>query len=250
MPSQPDDDLSDVFPIGVTISITDGVQEMKFGKRICDIQGYGENGWTNEMMLDYFTDLCRVYDAWAESKKPWVMPDNYEDLRLPAEGVNHTGYSTSHQLRDFVAKVYDHFAPRTMADVLRQLDVPIQNWQTSVAGGGRVSIANYLSVQQLGEIEAYFTAITPPYDWKKLMESTGLARGPLETLRKQFRKRRLWLHGEDALKVDRAPAMLKHLVSEGQHTNREILDIVHETTGVRFSKSYVSHLRQKVRNDE
>ena len=248
MPSQTNDDLSDVIPIGVTVTISDGVQEMKFGKRICEIQGYGENGWTNESMLDYFTDLCRVYDAWAESKKPWVMPDNYEDLRLP-DGIRWKGYNTWHELRDFVAKVYDHFAPRSMADVLRQLDVPIENWQTSVAGGGRVNIPTIMTVKELGDVEAFFTAVTPPYEIKDLIANTGLSRGALETLRKQFQKRRLWLHGDEALKVDRAPAMLKHLVAQGQHTNTEILDIVYVATGVQFSKSYVSKIGQRHDHD-
>lgn len=238
------DDLQDVIPIGVTVTISDGVQEMKFGKRICEIRGYGENGWTTDQMLDYFTDLCRVYDAWAESRKPWVMPESYEDLRLP-DGIRWQGYNTWHELRDFVAKVYDHFVPHSMADVLRQLGVPIENWQMSVCGGGRVNIPRIMTVQELGEIEQFYTAITPPYEIKELIERTGFSRGTLGTIGKQFAKRRIAIHGENALKVDRAPAMLKHLVAEGRHTNSECLRMVHQATGVKFSKSYVSKIRQR-----
>lgn len=244
-----EDDLSDVIPLGVTIAISDGVQEMKFGKRICEIQGYGEDGWTTEQMLDYFQDLCRVYDAWAESKKPWAIPDDYGDLRLPENPLAFSGYAPKWaELRDFVGKCYDKYVAVSMADLLEHLGVPIAHWQQSV-GGGRVP-ATIINADQLGLIEGYYTAIKMPYVIGQLEAETGLSRGSLDTMRRQFTARRLAIHGEQALLNDRAPLMLRHLVKEGHHTNADILRIVHEATGVKFSKSYVSKVRVEMRSDK
>lgn len=239
------DDLSDVIPIGVTIAISDGVHEMKFGRRICEIQGYGENGWTTEQMLDYFQDLCRVYDAWAESKSPWIIPENYEDLCLP-EAIRSQDYNTWqswHELRDFVSKAYDAFVPRTMSEILGKLNVTIEQWILSICSGNRT--VPIISAETLGEIERFYTALEHPYPIKDLMGYTDYSRGTLENIGKLFAKRRLALHGEQARNIDKAPAMLRHLVAEGNHTNAECLRIVERETGVKFSRSYVSKIRQR-----
>lgn len=244
-----EDDLSDVIPIGVTIAISDGVQEMKFGKRICEIQGYGENGWTTDTMLDYFQDLCRVYDAWAESKNKWVLPDDYADLRLPDEPLAFTGYSAKWaELRDFVAKCYDKYTDVRMADLLKHLGVPIAHWQQSV-GGGRVPPA-IMDGTQLGLVEDYYTAIKMPYVIGQLEAETGITRGSLDTMRKQFAARRLVIHGDKARLNDLAPRLLRNLIQQGKHTNAEILRMVHKQTGVKFSKSYVSKVRVEIRSDK
>jgi hypothetical protein len=241
------DDLSDVIPIGVTITITDGVQEMKFGKRICEIQGYGENGWTNEMMLDYFTDLCRVYDAWAESKSPWVLPEAYEDLVMP-EGIMNSGWDTSFQLRDFVAKCYEKYAPRKLSEILGHLGVSVMDWYQSVCNGRTPTAV--LDVRLLNEIEVFYTAITPPYPQSELMAATKLTRNPLEAIGRLFRGRRIAIHGENALKVDRAPRMLRYLIEQGEYQNHECLRRVYEATGVKFSKSYASKIKQEIHKEK
>ena len=239
---KPSDDLSDVIPIGVTIAITDGVNEMKFGKRICEIQGYGENGWTTEQMLDYFEDLCRVYDAWAESKSPWNLPDSFGDLVLPDDVRNASGINGWSKVRDFVAKCYDRYEDKTMPQVLYRLGVEPHEWQNSVCANKGRERMQPIGMQHVGIMEEYF-AVEPPYSMFVLMEQTDLTRSTLETFRKQFAKRRIVKHGDLALKHDRAPERLRQLVSEGCHTNNECLRIVEQETGVKFSKSYVSKLR-------
>jgi hypothetical protein len=49
----------------VAITITDGVHGMWMGQQLCDTRGY-DYPWTNEKMLDYFTDMCTFYDRWTE----------------------------------------------------------------------------------------------------------------------------------------------------------------------------------------
>ena len=240
---EPHDVLSDVIPIGVTIAISDGVNEMKFGKRICEIQKYGEDGWTTDQMLDYFEDLCRVYDAWVESQSPWTLPDYWYDLVLPDDVRNATGINAWSKVRDFVAKCYDKYDTKTMSQILYRLRVSPEEWQNSVCANKGRERMKPITMEKVGIMEEYFTAVEPPYSMFVLMEKTGLTRSTLETFRRQFAKRRIVKHGEDALKYDRAPERLRQLVSEGCHTNNECLRIVEQETGVKFSKSYVSKLR-------
>lgn len=237
------DDLSDVIPIGVTIAISDGVQEMKFGKRICEIQGYGENGWTTDQMLDYFQDLCRVYDAWAESKSGWVLPDYWHDLVVPDDVRNAKGLNSWSVLRDFVAKCYAKYTDKSMTQILCKLGVLPEQWQDSVCANKGRDRMPAINLNHVGIMEDYFTALEPPYPIPQLMDETGMSRGTLETFRKQFAKRRIVIHGEEALKRDRAPDRLRQLVSSGDYTNKECLEIVERETGIRFSKSYVSKIR-------
>lgn len=240
------DDLSDVIPIGVTIGISDGVQEMKFGRRICEIRGYGENGWTRDQMLDYFEDLCRVYDAWAESKRPWILPDNFDDLVLP-DGIKHDGFNTGHQLKNFVAKCYEKYVPHSICGILLKLKVPIMDWYQSVHHG-RIP-PRVLTPKALCMIEQHYTAVTPATEIKELIAETGLTRRMIETLGEMFKGRRIALYGETALLVDRAPQMLKQLLREGELRNYECIKEIQATTGVKYSKSYVSKMRKQV-NEE
>lgn len=57
-----------VIPEGTdtSIRITDAVNMMWMGREVCDIRGYSAP-WTNESILDYFTDLTRFYDVWSQS---------------------------------------------------------------------------------------------------------------------------------------------------------------------------------------
>ena len=237
--SSNNNDLSDVIPLGITIGITDGVQEMWMGRRICQIQGYGEEGWTTEMMLDYFTDLCRVYDAWSESKAPWVMPDRWEDLVLP-EGVNNSRHC---DLRNFAVKSYNHFSNRSINEVLHKLGVTPSEWFTVENHAERTTLR--LDVDSLAEIEKYFTSIHPPYTVGELAKKTGLSQRNTDVMKQIFMERRFHIHGEEARKVDKAPAMLRQLVVEGKYKTPQILQMVYDATGVRFSKSWASKIRIK-----
>jgi len=242
---EPFDDLSDVYPLGVTIGISDGVNEMWMGRRICDIQGYGADGWTTEQMLDYFTDLCRTYDAWADSKVPWVLPADFHNLKLP-DDIRNSGCGTWNELRDFVQKCYKHYAPIPIEDLLNHLQLQPIDWLRSVAGGKDIN-PDWATMKSVILAESYFTSVHPPCEFNELMKVTGMSRSILEILnRLMFSQRRMIIHGEEAAKVDRAPEMLKHLVLKGDYTTPEILAMVHKATGVKFSKSYASKIR--VRN--
>jgi len=239
------DNLSDVFPIGVTIGITDGVQEMWMGRRICEIQGYGDNGWTTEQMLDYFTDLCRVYDAWCDSKAPWIMPDDFQQLVLPPD-VRHTGYNRCHELRDFIAKAYERYDVR-MSDLLRHLGVEPTMWLQSLQGSQYRDAT--LTYEQVDEVEDWNLHIVAPTQVKEMMASLGVSRKTFDTLSAPFRKRRIKVHGENALKVDRAPDLLRQLVLAGEHKTDVILQMVYDATGVMYGKSRASKIRTDSRDN-
>ena len=242
--SSNNDNLSDVIPLGITIGITDGVQEMWMGRRICQIQGYGEEGWTTEMMLDYFTDLCRVYDAWADSKAPWVIPDNWDDVALP-DDVNNSKHPN---LRDYAIKVYNQFENRSMNEVLDKLGVTPTEWFWVDIHAERAKLE--FTKEKLDEVEWYFTQIHRPYEVGELMKKTGFTQANTEVMRDIFAHRRVCIHGEEARKVDRAPAMLRQLVLEGKYKTPEILKMVYEATGVKFSKSWASKIRVRARNEK
>lgn len=239
------DDLSDVFPIGVTIGITDGVNEMWMGRRIADIQGYGDKGWTVEEMLGYFTDLCRVYDTWCDSKSPWIMPDNFHELVMPPD-VRHWGYNRCHELRDFVAKAYDCYDVR-MSELFAQLGIEPTVWMQSAQGSQYAG--KTLTHNQIDEIEDWNLHIVRPSQVKDLMASLGVSRKTFDTLSEPFRKRRIKVHGEAALKVDRAPELLRQLVLAGDHKTDVILQMVYDETGVRFGESRASKIRVDARNN-
>jgi hypothetical protein len=239
-----DDDLTDVIPIGVTIGITDGVNEMWMGRRICEIQGYGENRWTADQMLDYFTDLCRVYDTWCDSKAPWIMPDDWQQLVLPPD-VRHTGYNRCHELRDFVAKAYERY-DLGMSDLLRHLGVEPTMWMQSLQGSQYRGLT--LTYEQVNQVEDWNLQIVPPTQVKEMMASLGVSRKTFDTLSEPFRKRRIKVHGEDALKVDRAPELLRQLVLAGEHKTDVILQMVYDATGVKYGKSRASKIRTDARD--
>jgi hypothetical protein len=242
--SSNNDDLSDVIPLGITIGISDGVQEMWMGRRICEIQGYGEEGWTTEMMLDYFTDLCKVYDAWAESKAPWIIPDDWDDVTLP-EGISNLNHP---EIRNYAVKVYNQFPDRSMNEVLRKLGVTPAEWFWVEKFADRVK--SELTTEKVDIVESYFTQIHRPYEVGELVKETGLLQCNLDIMRDIFAERRIHIHGEEARKVDRAPAMLRQLVLEGKHKTPEILRMVYEATGVKFSKSWASKIRVRARNNQ
>lgn len=242
--SSNNDDLSDVIPLGITIGISDGVQEMWMGRRICEIQGYGEEGWTTEMMLDYFTDLCKVYDAWAEAKAPWIIPENWDDLVLPPDVTNFK----HPELRDYAVKVYNQFPDRSMNEVLHKLGVVPFEWFWTEIHSARAVVE--FDREKLDIVESYFTQIHRPYEVGELMKQTGFTQGNLDILRDIFAQRRLHIHGEEARKVDRAPAMLRQLVLEGKYKTPQILQMVYEATGVKFSKSWASKIRVRAKNNK
>jgi hypothetical protein len=104
--------------------------------------------------------------------------------------------------------------------------------------------------QKLDVVESYYTQIHRPYEVGELMKKTGFTQGNLDTLRDIFAQRRLHIHGDEARKVDKAPAMLRQLVLEGEYKTPQILQMVYEATGVKFSKSWASKIRVRARNNQ
>lgn len=235
--------LDDVIPIGVGIRISDAVQDMWMGRRICDVYGFGEDGWTDSMILDYLVAVTEFHDKFVESQSPWNLPDYWHDLRLPDGIRTISGLHDFSKIRDFVAKCYDKYTDKSMSEILCKLHLLPYEWQDSVcANKGRERMPQ-IDLGHVRIMEDYFTAVEPPYPMGDLMTQTKLSRRTLETFRKQFTRRRLLIHGDAALVRNRASDRLRQLVASGAHTNNDCLRIVHEETGIQFSKSYVSKLR-------
>jgi len=122
--------LCDVKPIGVKIGVADLVNDMFMGRELCDVRNYCAP-WTPNDILDYFTDLCTFYDAYAEQKKNPVIIGDFESQTLP-EHVRHGEHGGRTQIRHYVRTVYDTYG-RSMSDTLRQLGVSPDEYRYSLS---------------------------------------------------------------------------------------------------------------------
>jgi len=144
--------------------------------------------------------------------------------------------------------VYNQFENRSMNEVLDKLGVTPTEWFWVDIHAERAKLE--FTKEKLDEVEWYFTQIHRPYEVGELMKKTGFTQANTEVLRDIFAHRRVCIHGEEARKVDRAPAMLRQLVLEGKYKTPEILKMVYEATGVKFSKSWASKIRVRARNEK
>lgn len=122
--------LCDVVIVTPTpIGVRDAVHEMWFGEQICDIRGHGAP-WTNEGMLDYFTDLVRGHDAWIASNIQQMM-DARAELDIVPNNI--VGWK---QIRNSVRQALQGTDPKpTVQVVLNSLGFTAEQFITAVTTG-------------------------------------------------------------------------------------------------------------------
>lgn len=239
----PETCLCDVKPLEVRIAVSDGVNEMWMGRRLCDVGGHA-GPWTRNRMLDYFEDLCKFYDRWAEARGMHQFPEYLYMLTMP-EGLRDGGFGNWYKARDFVNSAY-HYYGCTMLEVLDAIGMTTQEWY-EINIGGRINSGLVFTPPMLKRIENLFTEPTTP-NLKALEAETGISDHVLRNWRDTvFGPRRKKLHGDETPEMLKASAaeMLKQLALESDDPPRIIMQKVREATGIEFSNSYVTQIRKR-----
>ena len=239
----PESCLCDVKPLQVRISVSDGVNEMWMGRRLCDVAGHA-GPWTRLRMLDYFEDLCSFYDRWAESRGMFEFPEHLYMLSMPS-GLRDGGFGNWYKVRDFVNSAYHRYGC-TMLEVLDTIGMTTQEWY-EVNIGGRTNSGLVFTPPMLKHIENIFTEPTTP-NIKALQAETGISDHVLRTWRDTiFAERRTKLYGDETPELRKANAaeLLKQLSLESDDPPRIIMQKVREATGIEFSNSYVTQIRKR-----
>jgi hypothetical protein len=224
--------LCDVKPIGVEIGVADLVNDMFMGRQLCDIQGYCAP-WTRNDILDYFQDLCKFYDAYAEQKKNPIIIGEFESQKLP-EHVKHDKFGGDAQMRHYVRTVYNQFG-RSMSDTLQQLGVSADEYRFALS---RTRVGKYvMTMQMVDYLETELTKLNRP----TLAEMSSAIKVPTTVIMafaREVDERRKQLHGAAATASDaEALEMVKQLAEDTNLAPTAIVNLVFDRTGVWFNRS-------------
>lgn len=221
--------LCDVKPIGVKIGVADLVNDMFMGRELCDVRNYCAP-WTPNDILDYFTDLCTFYDAYAEQKKNPVIIGDFESQTLP-EHVRHGEHGGRTQIRHYVRTVYDTHG-RSMSDTLRQLGVSPDEYRYSLSVSRKSKY--HLTADDIDYLERELTkAQRPPM--AELRSKVNVPEVTIMAFAKEVEERRRQLHKntmDESADMDAATTMAKNLALNTGHTPTKIVRMVYDKTGV------------------
>lgn len=99
--------------------IRDGVADLFMGSRVCEIQNYGVP-WTNESMLDYFTDMVTYWDALHAEQELYAVLGT--DVVIDATEPTFTRWG---KVRDAIQSCMDKKGV-TLSGVIRHLGLDAQ----------------------------------------------------------------------------------------------------------------------------
>lgn len=228
--------LCDVKPLGVTIGVADAVNDMFMGRQLCDLKDYGVP-WTRDTILDYFTDLCKFYDVYAEHKKNPVIIGDFESLVFPDE-LRHTNNSHS-RIRLYIRKVYNEY-DRTMSETLRQLGVTADEYRFSLCKTR--STPRPLTMETLDFLESeLLKRKVPPL--AELSVKAKLSDAVIRNFARELNDRRKKLYGKE--EENKAHKMCETLAHT---TNMKPMDIVREVyqeTGILLCHTTPSQMRRR-----
>lgn len=127
-----DDCLCDVIITSVApITVRDCVNDMYMGREICDIRGYCLP-WTDEKILDYFTDLVRGHDAWVDSGMRDIDYTTNDDT---GSAQSNTMVKWKH-IRQVVRQALSGTNPKPPIElVLQALNIPAEQFVFAVTAG-------------------------------------------------------------------------------------------------------------------
>ena len=128
-----DDCLCDVIITSVApITVRDCVNDMYMGREICDIRGYCLP-WTDEKILDYFTDLVRGHDAWVDSGMRKLQDSNQGDTEPTGAGRVFIGWKTT---REMVRQALSGTNPKPPIElVLQALNITAEQFVSACCAG-------------------------------------------------------------------------------------------------------------------
>lgn len=226
--------LCDVKPLGVTIGVADAVNDMFMGRELCDLRDYGAP-WDRNKILDYFTDLCKFYDAYSDNKKNPIIIGEFDTLTLPDE-VRHAMNAHS-QIRDYVRTVYDTYG-RTMSDTLRQLGVSADEYRFALCKSRTSRRKFTLETVDYLEKELLKKERPPLAD---LIQGSGMSDAIIRAFIRQVDGRRTQLHGDCGQEAARQLCM--RLAHETKLTPQNIIRKVYDETGIMFNRTTPMQMR-------
>jgi len=234
------DDLSDVKPLGVRIRISDGVHGMWMGRQLCEVRGYCAP-WTNEKILDYFTDLCKFYDAWSESASHALLPDTVADLQaLELEGDTFNRWKL---IRSYVEGAYNKYVDESLLSIMKMLGVSPTLWMQACTTGGLPKCFE-ASDDFVDGLENYYMS-HEKIVWKQLGEHFGLKPKMMKNLCRIFEKRHMVKYGYKTLDRRVAKKILNEMALTTNLTPTQICNEVFRRTEVRFHISAVTKIRRR-----
>ena len=237
------DDLADVKPLGVRIEISDGVHGMWMGRQLCEVRGYGVP-WTTETMLNYFEDLCKFYDIWAESMSQVSLPNSVSELQ--ALDLDGDTFNKWKMIRAYVEGAYNKFPNESLMSILGRLSVsPTQYLQACTTGG--LPKCFEVSDDFINEIEAYYLSQEKNV-WVRMSEHFGISAHIVKNICRVFRKRHIAKYGDVVGARVYARELLNDLALCTDETPTNICKEVFDRSGVEFDLSAVTKIRKRKRN--
>lgn len=232
--------LCDVQPLGVEIGIGDMVNDMFMGRQLCDLRGYCAP-WTRNDILDYFTDLCTFYDAYAEQKKNPIIIGEFESVTMPEE-MRHDKFGGHTKMRHYVRAVYNQYG-RTLSDTLRQLGLTADDYRSMLSRGSRKGQPqSQMTMEKIDYLESELTKRERP-PMADLTKNSGLSEFIITNVIRDMDDRRKQLHGN--VNWEEAHALMVKLSTETTMTSTKILRKVFDETGVMFDKSNPIKVRKR-----
>jgi hypothetical protein len=218
--------------------LKDGVQDMWFGREVCDMRGYSAP-WTEESILNYFEDLEKFYDAFHYQQPSGGIVNSLNDMdsfqheRLPL-------FAQWSWVRDAVQYGMDRF-DNSLQEIIVALNIEPQLLIDALTTGKAGIDWDYQSIDLLDKC-----FMEGNLNFADIGRTMNLATGTVRGLYKYWDKRRKRLVGSDNPARDR----MHWLCRNTELSPREIVDIVHQEHGFLYARSSVSKCRQRIIRDD
>lgn len=233
-----------VIPDGTdtSIQVTDAVNMMWMGREVCDLRGYCAP-WTNETILDYFTDLTRFYDVWAQSGHNDITDGEPVALHQVPQTVDRNSMYPQARwksIRDAVMYCMNRF-DNGLAEILQHFGLTPSEFAEAATCGKTLNVS-YKDIQWWEEM-----FMNPDITLEQISQDTGMTINSVRGLVKYWRSRRersssFCEKTADELAIART---YRHLCLETDLNSTEIRDIMLREHGKTYDKSTISKFRKR-----
>jgi hypothetical protein len=206
---------------------------MWMGEQLCEYRGYGEDGWSDTMILDYFQDLVHLHDMFiAQQNAPKL-----EELE-PAKGASAVHPARAIRVRVRHALSIPDAPP--IAKVLSDLGLTAERF-TQAVSMGRWS----MSADTLNEFEQ--AIMDPKRTLEQLSYEFGISTDSVTRFRNYWSNR-------PTNKVMRGPGVhpyqqrMRELINQGV-PNKQILATIQHEFNIQLGTSAVSKMKSRMRDN-
>lgn len=237
-----------VIPEGTdtSIKIKDAVHDMWMGAEICELRGYSAP-WTNETILDYFTDQIRFYEAWSASLgreddgsgivELWQVP-------IPQLDMAPNNVSRWKLIRDSVMYCMNRFDD-SIADILKHLLITPSMFIEAACTSGKGVKRTLMTIQELENFDRLF--MTPNLTENEIASRTGETRWVVRGLSKYWaeRRKRSPLFSHTTARKMKAKMRFQQLCLTTHLNSTEIIETMLSEFGILYSKSAIHKYRTR-----